>query len=75
MVPYDQLLPIEQAIVDWKIAHPELMTFIDVLLLMLIGALMAISVMDYLNQRKIEQERICRERAEKRAWIKANGGL
>ncbi len=75
MVPYDQLLPIEQMIVEWKIAHPELMALIDAILLMIVGAIIAVALVEYFKQRKIEQERHRAERARKRAWIKSRGGL
>lgn len=72
MVPYDQLLPFEQAIVAWKIAHPTLFIVSTVAVVALEIIALAVA---YVHNRKIEQERISRERAEKRAWIKANGGL
>lgn len=72
MVPYDQLLPIEQAIVAWKIAHPILSDAI-IIALGIIG--IAGAIYFYKQDRKIEHERMKRERAEKRAWIKSQGGL
>lgn len=75
MVPYDQLMPIEQAIVDWKIAHPEIMTLIDAMMFVMFGAIIALALVEYFRNRKIEQELISAERAEKREWIKSHGGL
>ena len=72
MVPYDQLLPIEQAIVDWKIAHPVADNLLTIAMLIIV---VSFAVWNYRHERKIQQERMKRERAEKRAWIKSQGGL
>lgn len=72
MVPYDQLLPIEQAIVDFKMENPYLCGF-------LLGILIAITICAIVSMWKDnvrrEQERMKAERAARRAWIKAHGGL
>lgn len=61
------LTPIEQAIVDWNIAHPvELVVFCVVFAI----ASIAFVVWVTCTESKNEQLRISAERANKRAWIK-----
>lgn len=66
------LMPIEQDILTWQIAHPVAHGFI-------IGAFItvtiAVMIVAHKRNRDRENELMKREREAKRAWIKANGGL
>lgn len=72
MVPYEQLLPIEQAIVDFRNAYPMLNGFIFGVMAC---AVVAIIIAMWKKSDDDYAEKVKRERAAKRAWIKANGGL
>lgn len=72
MVPYSELSPIEQAILNWRNDNPVI-TF---LILLACAAIIAIT---YMVERKKniekQQREINRRRTQRRAWIKSNGGL
>lgn len=72
MVPYEKLLPIEQAIVDFKMENPY---FCGFLFGIIVCGTIAFIVFEWKKSRDDYAGKIKRERAEKRAWIKANGGL
>lgn len=72
MVPYEELLPIEQAIVDFKMENPY---FCGFLFGIIVCVTIALVVFGWKKSRDDYAEKIKRERAEKRALIKANGGL
>lgn len=66
------LTPIEQAIVEWNISNPVESTALCIAIV-LFGIVFTIWAIN--TSRKNEQARISSERANKRAWIKRNGGL
>ena len=69
------LMPIEQDIINWRMENPMLDTIITIIMLLLTiaGIVYMLSLMR--KNKLIEEERRRAERARKRAWIKANGGL
>lgn len=72
MVDYNDLMPIEQMILDWRNENEI------VIWLFIIASIAIIAVTFYLEfkgNRKKEQEEILEYRKMKREWIKRNGGL
>lgn len=72
MVEYNDLMPIEQMILDWRNENEI------VIWLFIIASIAIIAVTFYLEfkgNRKKEQEEILEYRKMKREWIKRNGGL
>ena len=72
MVEYNDLMPIEQMILDWRNENEI------VIWLFVIASIVIIAVTFYLEfkgNRKKEQEEILEYRKMKREWIKRNGGL
>lgn len=72
MVDYNDLMPIEQMILDWRNENEI------VIWLFIIASITIIAVTFYLEfkgNRKKEQEEILEYRKMKREWIKRNGGL
>lgn len=68
MVPYDELCYLDQLILNWRNEHIELIILF--LVALTVGSLY------FLWKNQIAQEKKMREeRARKRAWIKAHGGL
>lgn len=63
-----ELLPIEQGIVAWKNANPEIVVFI-VIVMVVLAFVVAFFAMR--NERKISQARERKARAARRAQIKA----
>ena len=69
------LMPIEQDIINWRMENPMLDTIITIIL-----AIITITAIVYMlslmrKNQLIEEERRRMERARRRAWIRANGGL
>lgn len=72
MVPYESLSPIEQAILNWRNDNP----IVTLLILLACAAIIAIAYMVERNKNiKKQQQQINQRRAQRRAWIKSNGGL
>lgn len=72
MISHNQLNVIEQAILDWRNDNPML-TFIVLLACIIIA--IAAFVIEHRHNIKKQQQEINRHRAQRRAWIKQNGGL
>ena len=68
------LMPIEQDIINWRMENPVLNTIITIALPLTIATIVYMLSLMRKNQL-IEEERRREERARKRAWIKAHGGL
>ena len=64
--------PTEEAIINWRMANPELDALLTLAILIIF---IASSIFLYKNERERENERMKAERAARRARIKANGGL
>lgn len=72
MVHYNELNVIEQAILNWRNDNPVL-TFIVLFACVIIA--IAAFVLEHRHNIKRQQQEISSQRAQRRAWIKQNGGL
>ena len=72
MAHYNELNGIEQAILDWRNDNPVL-AFIVLIACIIIA--IAAFVIEHRHNIKKQQHEISEQRAQRRAWIKQNGGL
>lgn len=72
MVDYNDLMPIEQMILDWR---NENEIVIWLFIIASIAIIAATFYLEFKGNRKKEQEEILEYRKMKREWIKRNGGL
>lgn len=72
MAPYNELTPIEQAILNWRNDNPVI---VFIALFICIAIIVVSFVIERRHNIEKQQQQINRQRAQRRAWIKQNGGL
>lgn len=69
------MTPLETAIVCWRMENPMMDAALNAVLAVIALALIAYVLSAMRRERLADEKRHREERARRRAWIKANGGL